>query len=122
MKRNNKIVKYAHVNPRKQTQGDSTFIPLKTNYDLFKEGLEKSHCIKTYHDRIAKGAYVAYQVERGKEKATLGIRINTALDTPYHLDQCFGVMNSRVSLELKVDAMCFVDKLNQNYRKKGQVA
>lgn len=122
MKAENKVVRYKHINPRKQKQGESLFIPLKTNIDLFKEGQDKKHCIKSYHEKILSGEYLAYQVLRGEENATLGISFVAGEPEPYQYDQCFGFRNSVVSRELRKDAELFVAKLNKRYIKKQDAA
>ncbi len=78
---------------------------IQSHYDLLMEGIEMRHCVEMFHKRINRSSYVVFAVKRSHsdpaDKAnrfTLGLVV---VDGLVSLDQCKGVYNARIDMELR---------------------
>lgn len=126
---------FPHLLPYSTTIGESSFSLIHNQYDLFIEAKTMHHCILTYQDRISEGNYLAFQVQRQHERATLGIWVrqsnatsesvyrldqclwvrqsNATGESVYRLDQCYSYCNNEVSAELFADCERLITALNE---------
>lgn len=58
--------------PSPPIPGNDDIVPVSNKKDLVTEGIDRHHCISSYHDRILAGDYYVYRISH-PESATLGI-------------------------------------------------
>ena len=79
-------------------QGNEFIQPISCFSELRQEASEQIHCIAVYHNRIQKGAYLAFRMNE-PERLTIGIRKTLLGQFPYVIDQICGKRNRRPSEE-----------------------
>lgn len=117
---------YAHLIPCSLVIGQSKFTLIHNDYDLYNEGAEMHHCINDYHRKVKQGSYLAFKVESGEVRATLGVVRNSMLSEDginlgqynleqkqYIFDQCFSYCNKEVNDHIKKDAYALINMLNE---------
>lgn len=102
--------------------GGYIFTRLNSPLEVRTEGDSMRHCVGSYATVCAQGTYRVYTVEKGNERATLGItRPNRfSLFDPsegWSFQQCYGFANKSVSQELRDAAYKLVSKLNEGEKK-----
>lgn len=98
------------------TQGDYTFTLLTSQLDIATEGNTMRHCVSSYAHTASKGDYAVFRVE-GKERATLGLSINTRIEVDKaSLQQCYGYCNQTISDDLRSTLPLIVRKFNDTLR------
>jgi len=95
------------------------FTLLKKAAEVFEEGTEMKHCLYTsYWSSMERGSYLAYKVEIGIERATLGLSLSKHQDKfEVTYNQCYAIGNREISLSLKRKVNKFVDHLNNKFKK-----
>lgn len=91
------------------TQNGYSFTLLNSQADIAMEGTTMRHCVASYAHTASIGNYAVFKIE-GKERATLGLTIGSAVgvDNPTGskvphamLQQCYGYCNQTISDELR---------------------
>lgn len=106
------------------TQDGYTFTLLTSQADIATEGMQMRHCVASYAHMASQGRYAVFKIE-GKERATLGLTLGSAVDVdnptgnrvPHAMiQQCYGHSNNTISDELRATLPDIVRKYNDTLR------
>ena len=106
------------------TQDGYTFTLLTSQADIAAEGMQMRHCVASYAHMASRGRYAVFKIE-GKERATLGLTLSSAVDVdnptgnrvPHAMiQQCYGHSNKNISDELRATLPDIVRKYNDLIR------
>jgi hypothetical protein len=106
-----KPIDYAPLPPHVEIDGFA-FHALRTREDLWIEGAEMHHCVRTYADRVVNGSSRIYSVRQcGQRVATLELVCSRSRAPKFELGQLKGPCNARPPLAIASAAKAFVAKV-----------
>lgn len=82
--------KYNHL--KKHLKKNPCFTLIKTNKELFLEGVNMDHCVYSYLDKIQRGQSIIWKYERQEHRYT--VEIKKRKNGRYRVVQCYGKHDS----------------------------